>query len=99
MTFNVDELCSAGDTLDARPGLSTGREHLHSRLQPDVSKTQTSNARRYQRAPSMTVLVTGGAGYIGSHMVHALIDAGTRVVVLDNLATAFDWAARGSPAH
>jgi UDP-glucose 4-epimerase len=47
----------------------------------------------------MTVLVTGGTGYIGSHMVHALVDAGTRVVVLDNLATAFDWAARGSPAH
>jgi UDP-glucose 4-epimerase len=40
----------------------------------------------------MTVLVTGGAGYIGSHMVHALIDAGERVVVLDNLSTGFDWA-------
>ena len=34
----------------------------------------------------MTVLVTGGAGYIGSHMVHALVDGGERVVVLDNLA-------------
>src|SRR5262245_14849623 len=40
----------------------------------------------------MTVLVTGAAGYIGSHMVHALVDAGERVVVLDNLATGFDWA-------
>src|SRR5690349_20989184 len=40
----------------------------------------------------MTTLVTGGAGYIGSHMVHALIDAGERVVVLDNLATGFAWA-------
>ncbi len=40
----------------------------------------------------MTVLVTGGAGYIGSHMVHALSDAGERVVVLDNLSTGFDWA-------
>jgi UDP-glucose 4-epimerase len=40
----------------------------------------------------MTVLVTGGAGYIGSHMVHALVDAGKRVVVLDNLTTGFDWA-------
>jgi UDP-glucose 4-epimerase len=40
----------------------------------------------------MTVLVTGGAGYIGSHMVHALLDAGERVVVLDNLTTGFDWA-------
>lgn len=36
----------------------------------------------------MTVLVTGGgAGYIGSHTVHALVDAGERVVVLDNLST------------
>jgi UDP-glucose 4-epimerase len=40
----------------------------------------------------MTVLVTGGAGYIGSHMVHALVDVGERVVVLDNLTTGFDWA-------
>ena len=35
----------------------------------------------------MTVLVTGGAGYIGSHVVHELTDAGVRVVVLDNLST------------
>ena len=35
----------------------------------------------------MTVLVTGGAGYIGSHMVYALAAAGERVVVLDNLST------------
>ena len=37
----------------------------------------------------MTILVTGGAGYIGSHMVHDLVDAGERVVVLDNLSTGF----------
>src|SRR5438270_2055394 len=37
----------------------------------------------------MTVLVTGGAGYIGSHMVHALADAGESVVVVDNLSTGF----------
>lgn len=40
----------------------------------------------------MTVLVTGGAGYIGSHMVLALTDAGHDVVVLDNLTTGFAWA-------
>ena len=37
----------------------------------------------------MTVLVTGGAGYIGSHTVHELVDAGEKVVVLDNLSTGF----------
>ena len=46
----------------------------------------------------MTVLVTGGAGYIGSHMVYTLVAAGEKVVVLDNLSTGFDWAiAEGVP--
>jgi UDP-glucose 4-epimerase len=40
----------------------------------------------------MPVLVTGGAGFIGSHMVLALADAGEDVVVLDNLSTGFWWA-------
>lgn len=35
----------------------------------------------------MTVLVTGGAGYIGSHIAHALADRGDRVVVIDDLST------------
>jgi UDP-glucose 4-epimerase len=37
----------------------------------------------------MAVLVTGGAGYIGSHMVQALVEAGESVVVIDNLSTGF----------
>ncbi len=40
----------------------------------------------------MAVLVTGGAGYIGSHMVWNLLDAGETVVVLDRLSTGFAWA-------
>ena len=38
------------------------------------------------------ILVTGGAGYIGSHAVLALLDAGWPVVVIDNLSTGFQWA-------
>jgi UDP-glucose 4-epimerase len=40
----------------------------------------------------MTILVTGGAGYIGSHMAYMLADAGEHVIVLDNLSTGFEWA-------
>ena len=40
----------------------------------------------------MSILVTGGAGYIGSHMVWALVDRGESVVVLDRLSTGFAWA-------
>jgi UDP-glucose 4-epimerase len=46
----------------------------------------------------MTVLVTGGAGYIGSHMVQALVEAGESVVVIDNLSTGFSqFLSQGVP--
>ena len=44
----------------------------------------------------MTVLVTGGAGYIGSHMVFALADAGERV---DHVAADIAGAARDQDCH
>ncbi len=40
----------------------------------------------------MTVMVTGGAGYIGSHMVWELLDNDEDVVVVDNLVTGFEWS-------
>lgn len=40
----------------------------------------------------MTVLVTGGAGYIGSHMIWELLDHGVEPVVVDDLSTGFEWA-------
>ena len=38
------------------------------------------------------ILVTGGAGYVGSHVVLELLDSEFRVVVLDSLVTGFRWA-------
>lgn len=40
----------------------------------------------------MAILVTGGAGYIGSHMCWALNDVGEEIVVIDDLSTGFEWA-------
>src|SRR5262245_17654413 len=46
----------------------------------------------------MPILVTGGAGYIGSHVAYELVDAGRDVIVLDNLSTGFARAVP-SPAR
>src|SRR5581483_6152666 len=56
---------------------------------PALHRTADSIARYRGTGEDMTVLVTGGAGYIGSHMVLALAEAGESVVVVDNLSTGF----------
>ena len=44
-----------------------------------------------------TVLVTGGAGYIGSHACKALTESGWQPVVYDNLVYGHDWAVKWGP--
>ena len=43
-------------------------------------------------ADKKAILVTGGAGYIGSHVVKQLGEAGEKIVILDNLSTGFEDA-------
>jgi UDP-glucose 4-epimerase len=43
--------------------------------------------KKTRRRKKMTILTTGGAGYIGSHMVKRLCDLGHHVIVVDNLST------------
>lgn len=50
-----------------------------------------------ESARGVPVLVTGGAGYIGSHTVERLITAGHRPVVLDSLVRGHRAAVRGAP--
>src|SRR5262245_36722668 len=40
-----------------------------------------------ERVASVRALITGGAGFIGSHLAEARLDAGQQVIVLDNLST------------
>jgi UDP-glucose 4-epimerase len=58
-------------------------------LKPTLHRAGASIAQSLEMGELMTVLVTGGAGYIGSHMVQALAEAGESVVVIDNLSTGF----------
>ncbi|HEU0070904.1 MAG TPA: UDP-glucose 4-epimerase GalE [Alphaproteobacteria bacterium] len=46
---------------------------------------------------TIPVLVTGGAGYVGSHCCKALAYAGLRPIVYDNLSTGHDWAVKWGP--
>jgi len=45
----------------------------------------------------MRILVTGGAGYIGSHTCKALAQAGYEPIVVDNLSRGFEWAVKWGP--
>jgi UDP-glucose 4-epimerase len=61
-------------------------------LHATTGTPNTFNVKKFWASISMSILVTGGAGYIGSHMVLELIGAGEKVVVVDNLSTGFRWA-------
>src|SRR6185437_8321374 len=78
-----------------------------SRLRTDCELRSTGKLRRAvsARASEMSksaagpgaVLVTGGAGYIGSHTALKLRETGREVLVLDDLSRGFRQAVRGAP--
>ena len=53
---------------------------------------QSPKNRHFNKEVIMKILVLGGAGYIGSHTVYELIDAGNQVVIIDNLETGYKKA-------
>ncbi len=57
-----------------------------------VSNSAKVDLHMVSSAQRQKLLVTGGAGYIGSHVVKALVELGEDVVVFDNLSTGFAWS-------
>src|SRR6202050_5490364 len=70
-----------------RPSRSFIRYHLPAPFAERVTNTVSQKA----------ILITGGAGYIGSHVLLQLQARGERAVVLDNLTTGFRQAVRDAP--
>ena len=77
-----------------RKGL-TAISILHSEPQKRyVAKRFAEHHGQNERRKTMRVLVTGGAGYIGSHTAKALAKAGHEPLVLDNLSSGHRWAVK-----
>lgn len=67
-----------------------GTGHVPYPPHPSSGRLRHSGLSKLERKhKNMAILVLGGAGYIGSHTVYELIDAGRDVVVADNLLTGF----------
>ena len=86
--MNKSSLC--GLPIDRRDSLCKTRSRIggRSRFRSGLLCRHRHDSEHLKPA----VLVTGGAGYIGSHAVLALKDAGWPVAVIDNLTTGFRFA-------
>src|SRR5207302_11352110 len=64
-----------------------------------ATEAESGKGRLHERAIPLgtRVLVTGGAGYIGSHTAKLLAQMGCEPVVFDNLSTGHPWAVKGGP--
>jgi UDP-glucose 4-epimerase len=72
-----------------RPGRTAGKPGTYWGV---ISKRDVRDKKLLWADRAMAVLITGGAGYIGSHMVLGLLDNGEDVLVIDDLSMGLRWA-------
>lgn len=60
----------------------SGHDH-----RPERGRSSVNNARAVEFGPASRIVVTGGAGFVGSHLAERLLDTGAHVHVLDDLST------------
>src|SRR3712207_5468881 len=76
----------AGPDSDGRPGAAPTRDTFGT-LGAGARRGTTGDGRLMAEAGRVRALVTGGAGFIGSHVVDAYVEAGLDVAIVDNLST------------
>src|ERR1700743_1856452 len=64
-----------------------------------ISSDESEMAWGKETSMQRTVIVTGGAGYIGSHICKALHRSGIQPVTIDDLSSGNEWAVKWGPLH
>src|SRR5690606_18906667 len=82
-----------------QPGLGSAADPLPGRSRSPRPAGEAGPRSRAQAAAMVSILVTGGAGYIGSHMTRMLAASGLQPVVVDDLSSGRRQAVRGTPLH
>lgn len=93
--FNQISLTSSNNCFRSKnSGSSSGKRAIYSpeNVANQIFEGEEEEGDKQTKMPELTILVTGGAGYVGSHTALELLNAGYKVICIDNLYNAFKSA-------